>query len=97
MPCVSLQRKYNDDKAKETYINVKNTGSGFTIVPDLKQRPQVSSSSPQLSKVGVDRGTDIQILFNMPMSEESIYWTEDELKALKDELKIKDYEEKNEN
>lgn len=84
-----LYFSFDDDKAKETYINVKNTGSGFTIVPDLKQRPQVSSSFPQLSKVGVDRGTDIQILFNMPMSEESIYWTAAEL----DKLKIENYED----
>lgn len=83
-----LYFSFDDDKAKETYINVKNTGSGFTIVPDLKQRPQVETYYPQFSKVGVDRGTDIQILFDMPMSEESIYWTAAEL----DELGITNYE-----
>lgn len=56
-----------------------NVDGEIIISPLCSERLKVISSSPSLSKIGADRGADIQIVFNQPVSEHSIYWTEAEL------------------
>lgn len=56
----------------ETTVTALKVGSGFVIEPECVKRAQVVASTPVYEKTGVNRASDIRILFDQDMSEDSI-------------------------
>lgn len=79
-----------DVTAATTTVTALKVGSGFVIEPVCVKRAQVVASTPAYEKTGVNRATDIRILFDQNMSESSIYWTEEELLKIKNEKGLSD-------
>ena len=73
----------NGDKDEETTEEIT-----FAIRPIVKERPQVLSYSPMYTTQGSLKDESIQVMFDYDMSENSIYYTEDELYALRTRLGI---------
>ena len=54
----------------------------FELQPLIAERPQIISNAPLYSSEGVLRDTSIQVMFDYDMNENSIYYNDDEKKAL---------------
>lgn len=81
---------FENVKSNNTNIVVKKLAKDFVIEPVCIKRAQVVASTPAYEKTGVNRATDIRILFDQDMSESSIYWTEEELLKIKNEKGLSD-------
>ena len=65
------------------------------LVPVVAARPQILSYSPILAGDLSVKDTTIQVIFDHEMDNESIYYTDDELKTLMNELSITDIADAN--
>lgn len=72
----------NDSTIKVTILSDSNL---IVIEPIVEERPKIIASLPNYEKNGVDRASDIYVIFNQSMSEDSFYYTKDE----EDEIKSK--------
>lgn len=72
----------NDSTIKVTILSDSNL---IIIEPIVEERPKIIASLPNYEKNGVDRASDIYVIFNQSMSEDSFYYTKDE----EDEIKSK--------
>lgn len=82
--------KFEKPEDSETsFTLIKSLGEDvlLTIVPECEERPSVLTSSPQYSTTGVYRDTRIKIIFTQSMSEESIYYSQDEFDEINKENK----------
>lgn len=71
-----------DAETQCTFENPPEDGMELVLVPVLAERPQIISYSP--STYGMLKDSVIQVLFDTDMDPFSIYYTEDELRQLKD-------------
>ena len=87
----------NTDNAYIRFSNVSSEKTDFEILrepdtddisllltPDIEERPRIISTAPAYTAAGVLRDTTIQVMFDHDMDEESIYFTDKEIKELKD-------------
>lgn len=72
-----------DENQVETSITAKKVGSGYTIKPKISIRPKIVAFAPGYSTIGVDRGSEIRVIFDQSMSIHSIYYTKSELEKEK--------------
>lgn len=79
---ISNDNEENEYKNQVTAKIVKNYDL-ITIKPVVTERPKVIIYSPMLSSEGSDRDTKINIIFNKAVEKESIYFTQDEIEAIK--------------
>lgn len=63
-----------------TFVNKPQDGMQLCLYPVTVERPQIISYSPLTS--GIIKDMSIQILFDFEMDPASIYYTEDEMKAM---------------
>ncbi len=70
-----------DAETQCTFENPPEDGMELVLVPVLAERPQIISYSP--STYGMLKDSVIQVLFDSDMDPFSIYYTEDELKQMK--------------
>ncbi len=62
----------------------ENQDIKICVRPIIAERPQILSYSPLFEAEGVNKDTAIQIVFDHDMDDSSIYYTEEEIRALKD-------------
>lgn len=76
----------NPAENETSYVFVEELPANSTISlavrPVVAERPQILSYSPLYVAEGVLKDSRIQLVFDYDMSEDSIYYTEDELKEL---------------
>lgn len=70
-----------DSETQCTFQNPPEDGMELVLVPVLAERPQIISNFPSTS--GMLKDSVIQVLFDSDMDPFSIYYTEDELKQMK--------------
>lgn len=66
----------------EIAITAKKPASGYTITPLCYKRPKVVNTTPTYDSNGAYRDRRITIMFDQHLSENSIYYTKEELAAL---------------
>ena len=62
----------------------ENQDIKICVRPIIAERPQILSYSPLFEAEGVNKDTAIQIVFDHDMDDSSIYYTEEEIRSLKD-------------
>lgn len=72
----------SDPESMVTTVTINSSETPITIEPICKERPQIVTFTPSLTKIGVDRASDIQIVFSNEISLHSIYWTAAELEEM---------------
>ena len=76
----------NSDPTEEPEDSPGAQGISFIIRPVVVERPQTISVSPQRNSSGVYKDTTIQVMFDYDMSEDSIYYTDDEIQNITEQL-----------
>ncbi|MBO4640138.1 MAG: hypothetical protein J5710_10325, partial [Treponema sp.] len=97
---LTIVKEYsNENNGKTTYfLQVKFTKStdNLIIKPNCSRKPAVDTWEPGDSLSGVPRETQIRIKFDSELSEQSFFYTEDELKQLAlEDIKPADFLKKN--
>ena len=67
-------------------LNAENIPEKFEVRPYCAERPVVLNTTPAGSNAGCYRDEQITVLFDKPMDENSIYFTENEIPAGKEKL-----------
>ena len=67
-----------------TFNKAPENGMQISLYPVTVERPQILSNSPVYLAEGVFKDSTIQIVFDYDMDEYSIYYTDDELKELRE-------------
>ena len=80
----------DDAETKCTFKKAPENGMKLCLVPVVAARPQILSYSPILASGLSVKDTPIQVVFDHDMSENSIYYTKDEILSLMKELEITD-------
>ncbi|MCR5286119.1 MAG: DUF6273 domain-containing protein [Treponema sp.] len=62
---------------------IPDTAIELALRPIVTRRPQILSGTPAYSNAGSLKDSTIQVIFNHDMSEDSIYYTKDEISSLK--------------
>ena len=74
------------NKSETTYeiLNIPTTASNIQIAlrPVVTERPKIISATPSYDAQGAFRDARIQVMFDRPMDEKSIYFTDEELPDL---------------
>ena len=82
-------RYLENEKLDLEFISVSAIGDAeLKLRPIVAERPQVISYAPFTGEI--NRDTTIQVMFDYDMDENSIYYTEQELDTLRDELGIEE-------
>ena len=84
-----------DAETKCTFKKAPENGIKLCLVPVVAARPQILSYSPILAGDLSVKDTTIQVIFDHEMDDESIYYTDDELKTLMNDLGITDKSDSN--
>ena len=79
---------FEDEKASETKVTFIKALEGIVITPVTAERAHIISYSPMTT--GVIKNSTIVVLFDHDMSEDSIYYTTEEITALKNEFSLTD-------
>lgn len=72
---------FEDIKSAHTTVTILQNGE-ITITPECLERPRITSYMPSASYVGVNRGSDIKIYFDKPISENAIYFSKEEIEEI---------------
>ena len=82
----------NLDTAETDYKLLKSLPNNIKLGlrPVVIERPKIISSNPIYISEGAFRDSRIQVMFDREMDVKSIYFTTDEIKELRDEIKIPD-------
>ncbi|MBR5401507.1 MAG: hypothetical protein IK102_06825 [Treponema sp.] len=67
-----------------TFVKAPEEGMKLSLYPVTVERPQILSNSPVYLAEGVFKDSTIQIVFDYDMDEYSIYYTDEELKELRE-------------
>ena len=84
-----------ETETKCTFKKAPENGIKLCLVPVVASRPQILSYSPILAGDLSVKDTTIQVIFDHEMDDESIYYTDDELKTLMNDLGITDKSDSN--
>ncbi len=76
----------NSDPTEEPEDSPGAQGISFIIRPVVVERPQTISVSPQRNSSGVYKDTTIQVMFDYDMSDDSIYFTDNEIQNITEQL-----------
>ena len=79
-----------DPSKPETTVTFKNELEDIVITPLVARRPKLLSKSPEKSGGLALKDTKIQVIFDRKMDSSSIYYSEKEIKELKNELDLQD-------
>lgn len=75
-----------------TFVKAPGDGVQLTLYAEVVKRPRIISRSPQWDASGAYRDSRIQVMFDCDMDEQSIYYTDQEKKELKQEYGLTDYD-----
>lgn len=79
---ISAYLQIESTSALETSCKVLKTDSKITVEATSAKRPKVMAMSPVYDETGANRDSNIKFIFTQTMSQDSIYWTADELSSM---------------
>lgn len=72
---------FESEDSPDTKVKILINGE-ITITPACLERPKITAFTPAHTNFGIDRGSDIKIYFDQPMSIDSIYYTAKEIEEI---------------
>lgn len=79
---VSDYLQIENNSALETTCKVLKTDTKITLEATNAKRPKVLTMAPGYNNTGVNKDSNIKLIFTQPMASSSIYWTANELANL---------------